>query len=64
MSCAVDCGIMVAGPFQTHTQAMHWAEINGIDDWRLITLVDPVVAAGKMQAVRQLNRETRRPSDG
>ena len=41
------------GPFQTAAAAQHWAEANGLEDWRMMELEDPAEAPGILAAMRQ-----------
>jgi hypothetical protein len=40
------------GPFVTAAAAQHWAETNGLNDWRLMEMEDPAEAPGILAAMR------------
>jgi len=41
------------GPFLTAAAAQHWAEMNGVEDWRLMEMEDPAEAPGLLAAMRE-----------
>jgi hypothetical protein len=41
------------GPFTTAIAAQHWAEIHGLDTWRLVEVEDPAEAPGLLAAMRE-----------
>jgi hypothetical protein len=48
MTYILDLGIWHVGPFPTHICAQHWAEIHGVDDYRMIPLDDPAEAPARI----------------
>ena len=41
------------GPFPTHVAAQYWAEIHGVDDYKMITLDDPAEAPARVARIRR-----------
>lgn len=57
MTYILDIGIWHVGPFPTHTCAQHWAEIHGVDQYRMIPLDDPAEAPARIYMHRHNTRE-------
>jgi hypothetical protein len=56
MTYAIEIGPWLIGPFTTHISAMHWAETQGVDDWRLREMDDPAEAPAILASKRKSRR--------
>jgi hypothetical protein len=54
MTFILDLGPWHVGPFTTHLAAQHWAEIHGVDDYRMIPMDDPAEAPTRIYRMREL----------
>lgn len=57
MTYILDIGIWHVGPFPTHICAQHWAEIHGVDQYRMIPLDDPAEAPARIYMHRRCCRQ-------
>ena len=53
MTYILDLGLWHVDPFPTHIAAQHWAESNGVENYRMIPLDDPAEAPAKVIRYRQ-----------
>jgi hypothetical protein len=40
------------GPFVTHVCAQHWAELHGVDDYKMIAVDDPAEAPSRIHRLQ------------